>query len=75
MKKIVTYLMLISLLVNFLTPLYVNALTSGDVYNYINNTKTVLSEIKEKINNKKTIPNYQNDVSFKFSVDYIEKNQ
>ena len=74
MKKIVTYLMLISLLVNFLTPLYVNALTSGDVYNYINNTKTVLSEIKEKINNKKTIPNYQNDVSFKFSVDYIEKN-
>ena len=44
-KKIITILMLISMISSFLSPLCVNALTSGDVYNYITNTKTTYNNL------------------------------
>ena len=47
-KKIITILMLISMISSFLSPLCVNALTSGDVYNYITNTKTTYNNLKTK---------------------------
>ena len=50
-KKIITILMLISMISSFLSPLCVNALTSGDVYNYITNTKTTYNNLKTKKEN------------------------
>ena len=39
--------MLISMISSFLSPLCVNALTSGDVYNYITNTKTTYNNLEK----------------------------
>ncbi len=72
-KKIITILMLISMISSFLSPLCVNALTSGDVYNYITNTKTTYQSVKQKIEASKNEEKYNVDKDFKFAVDLIER--
>ena len=73
-KKIITILMLISMISSFLSPLCVNALTSGDVYNYITNTKTTYNNLKTKLEVSKNETKYIDDETFKFAIDLIEKN-
>ena len=72
-KKFITIIMLVSILSGFLSPLYVNALTSGDVYNYITNTKTTYQSVKQKIEASKNEEKYNVDKDFKFAVDLIER--
>ena len=60
-KKIITILMLISMISSFLSPLCVNALTSGDVYNYITNTKTTYNNLKTKLEVSKNETKYMDD--------------
>lgn len=73
-KKIITILMLISMISSFLSPLCVSALTSGDVYNYITNTKTTYNNLKTKLEVSKNETKYIDDETFKFAIDLIEKN-
>ena len=73
-KKIITILMLISMISSFLSPLCVNALTSGYVYNYITNTKTTYNNLKTKLEVSKNETKYIDDETFKFAIDLIEKN-
>ena len=73
-KKIITILMLISMISSFISPLCVNALTSGDVYNYITNTKTTYNNLKTKLEVSKNETKYTDDETFKFAIDLIEKN-
>ena len=63
-KKIITILMLISMISSFLSPLCVNALTSGDVYNYITNTKTTYNNLKTKLEVSKNETKYIDDETF-----------
>lgn len=72
-KKFITIIMLVSILSGFFSPLYVNALTSGDVYNYITNTKTTYQSVKQKIDASKNEEKYNVDKDFKFAVDLIER--
>lgn len=72
-KKFITIIMLVSILSGFFSPLYVNALTSGDVYNYITNTKTTYQSVKQKIEASKNEEKYNVDKDFKFAVDLIER--
>lgn len=72
-KKFITIIMLVSILSVFFSPLYVNALTSGDVYNYITNTKTTYQSVKQKIEASKNEEKYNVDKDFKFAVDLIER--
>lgn len=72
-KKFITIIMLVSILSGFFPPLYVNALTSGDVYNYITNTKTTYQSVKQKIEASKNEEKYNVDKDFKFAVDLIER--
>lgn len=72
-KKFITIIMLVSILSGFFSPLYVNALTSGDVYNYITNTKTTYQSVKQKIDASKNEEKYNADKDFKFAVDLIER--
>lgn len=73
-KKIIIILMLISMISSFISPLCVNALTSGDVYNYITNTKTTYNNLKTKLEVSKNETKYTDDETFKFAIDLIEKN-
>ncbi len=72
-KKFITIIMLVSILSGFFSPLYVNTLTSGDVYNYITNTKTTYQSVKQKIDASKNEEKYNVDKDFKFAVDLIER--
>lgn len=72
-KKFITIITLVSILSGFFSPLYVNALTSGDVYNYITNTKTTYQSVKQKIEASKNEEKYNVDKDFKFAVDLIER--
>lgn len=72
-KKFITIIMLVSILSGFFSPLYVNALTSGDVYNYITNTKTTYQSVKQKIEASKNEEKYNVDKDLKFAVDLIER--
>ena len=73
-KKIITILMLISMISSYLSPLCVNALTSGDVNNYKTNTKTTYNNLKTKLEVSKNETKYIDDETFKFAIDLIEKN-
>lgn len=72
-KKFITFLMLISVISSFISPLCVNALTSGEVYNYITNTKTTYNNVKSKIEQSKLEENYEINNQFKFAIDLLEK--
>ena len=61
-KKFITIIMLVSILSGFFSPLYVNALTSGDVYNYITNTKTNYQSVKQKIEASKNEEKYNRSI-------------
>lgn len=71
-KISMSFFMLLIILSNFfISTISVFALSKGDVYNYIQDTNSTITKVENKINTSKQDINYQNNNSFKESVDYI----